>query len=515
MKKILTIALAAAMVAACSKEESGTSGPMQITIDPTITRATEVDFETGDAIGVTITTAAETYVTNRKFVYGSDSRFTGEESLLWYEDVNAPATLFAYYPYADPAPAEFTVQADQSGDGYTASDLITAVKTGVYPTKDDVDMTFRHKMSRLVFTVVNDTDFPVTELVVTGTIGTAVLDVEANTVSVKSDAAAVDIKAREVTANSKYYALVVPQSAKFSVTVTTSEGTRSQSYSETELESGKSYPVTVRVMPANMEIAMDGPIDSWEDADEILPEGQGSSEAASVEWGGVKYKIVTLKTGQTWMAENLRYIPDGMTPSSDPSDGSGLWYPCGLPTDPDADPVADQSLVETAGLLYGYPILLGLGKDGITADNYDKQEGVRGICPEGWHIPTEADWTALTETSSPYYDAQEQSASIVKLNEDGFNISGTGYVFRNGVSATGSYNGSASVANSEVFGMGCYPSSTAQGITYNETGNPSSGIKNIMYRIGMITYNAKYNRLTVAQQSAYGAYPVRCIKDAE
>ena len=509
------MAVAAAMVVACSKEESGPSGPMQLTIDPTITRATEVDFETGDAIGVTVTTAAEAYVTNRKFVYGSDSRFAGEESLLWYEDVNAPATLFAYYPYSDPAPSEFTVKADQRGDGYDASDLMTALKTGVYPTKNAVGMTFRHKMSRLVFTIDNETDFPVTQLVVTGTIGTAVIDAAANTVTVKSDAATQDITAREVTANSKYYALVVPQSAKFSVTVTTAEGTRSQSYSETELEGGKSYPVTVRVKPTNMEIVMDGPIEGWEDAEEIPTEGQGTSEAATVEWGGVKYKIVTLKDGRTWMAENLRYIPNGMTPSSDPADGSGLWYPCGLPTDSDADLVANPDLVETTGLLYSYSILLGLGKDGITADNYDKQEGVQGICPDGWHIPTAAEWTAFTETSSPYYDAQEKGASIVKLNEDGFNISGTGYIFRNGVSAEGKYNGSASAVNPEVFGMGCYPSSTSFSITYNETDNPSSGIKNIMYRIGMITYNKSYNRLTIANQSAYSAYPVRCIKDAE
>lgn len=507
------MALAAVMVAACSKEESGPSGPMQLTIDPTITRATEVDFETGDAIGVTVTTAAEAYVTNRKFVYGSDSRFTGEESLLWYEDVNAPATLFAYYPYSDPAPAEFTVKADQGGDGYDASDLMTALKTGVYPTKNAVGMTFRHKMSRLVFTIDNETDFPVTQLVVTGTIGTAVIDAAANTVTVKADAATQDITAREVTANSKYYALIVPQSAKFSVTVTTAEGTRSQSYSETELEGGKSYPVTVRVKPTNMEIAMEGPIESWEDAEEIPTEGQGTSEAATVEWGGVKYKIVTLKTGQTWMAENLRYIPDGMTPSNDPNDGNGLWYPCNL------EAVADPSLVETNGLLYSYSMLLGLGKDGITADNYDKQEGVQGICPDGWHIPSEADWSLLMNASSSYYDAQEQSASIVKLNADGFNLYGCGYITYSVATSTkpasSKYLGSPSARDETVFGMGCYPSTTAQQITYNTTDDPSSGIKNIMYRIGMITYNAKYNRITVANQSAYGAYPVRCIKDAE
>ena len=43
-----------------------------------------------------------------------------------------------------------------------------------------------------------------------------------------------------------------------------------------QLIGGKSYPVTVRVKPANMEVSMDGPIDAWEEADEILTEGQGT-----------------------------------------------------------------------------------------------------------------------------------------------------------------------------------------------------------------------------------------------
>ena len=50
MKKIF-ILLAACAVVSCSKEAdtpvSGASAPVRI--DPTITRATEVDFETGDA----------------------------------------------------------------------------------------------------------------------------------------------------------------------------------------------------------------------------------------------------------------------------------------------------------------------------------------------------------------------------------------------------------------------------------------------------------------------------------
>ena len=161
MKRILMVAMAALLLGACNKKlgdgtTDGTSPQdMKVTIDPTITRATEVDFEADDAIGVTITTAEETYVANRKFIYGADSRFSAEEALLWYEDINAPSTLFAYYPHAAEAPVEFTVAADQTGDGYGASDLMTAYKDNVYPTKNAISMTFRHKMARLILTVDN------------------------------------------------------------------------------------------------------------------------------------------------------------------------------------------------------------------------------------------------------------------------------------------------------------------------------------------------------------------------
>ena len=522
MKRIFTFAIAALLLGACdNKFESGTTDGtspenMKVTIDPTITRATEVDFEADDAIGVTITTEQEAYVTNRKFVYGADSRFAAEEALLWYEDINAPSTIFAYYPYAAQAPAEFTVAADQNGDGYASSDLMTAFKKGIYPTKNAIGMTFRHKMARLILTVDNETDYAVTKLVVTGTIGTAVIDASANTVTVKSDGTAQDVTAREVTAGSKYYVLLVPQSAKFSVAVTTAEGTRTQSYTETELIGGKSYPVTVRVKPANMEVSMDGPIDAWEEADEILTEGQGTLDIPTVEWGGVKYRIVTLKDGRTWMAENLRYVPAGKSVSSDPTDGNGIWNPCTL------DKAAAPELAEKNGLLYSYPVLLGIDGEG-SSDAYNEYDGVQGIGPPGWHIPTLAEWLKLAGTgsgglsdpTSPYFDSATAGAPIPALNADGFNFLGCGYINAASATATPSYLAVKSAADATAFGMGYFPSSTAYQITYNTAGDASSGIKNIQYYAGMLTYNAKYNRLTVAYNGAYSAVPVRCIQDAE
>ena len=159
----------------------------------------------------------------------------------------------------------------------------------------------------------------------------------------------------------------------------------------------------------------------------------------------------------------------------------------------------------------------------MAGDNFDQYEGARGICPEGWHIPTMAEWLKLagvgsgnlTDPTSPYFEQTQSGGSIVKLNKDGFNIAGCGYVNAANVTATPAYMATASAADASAFGMGYFPSSTGYKVTYNTADDPASGIKNIQYYAGMITYNKSFNRITVAYQGGYCAAPVRCIKDRE
>lgn len=236
----------------------------------------------------------------------------------------------------------------------------------------------------------------------------------------------------------------------------------------------------------------------------------------TVEWGGVKYQTVKLKDGRTWMAENLRYVPAGKTVSSDPADGSGVWNPC------DLSKKADASRVETDGLLYSYPVLLGMEGE-MSDENYNKYEGVQGICPDGWHVPTCAEWLklagqgsgGLTDPASPYFQAESMGAPIPALNADGFNLLTCGYINANDSTATPAYTAIESKAEDGAgkFGMSYFASSTAYQVTYNTAGDATSGIKNIQYYAGMITYNANYNRLQAAFQGAYGAASVRCIKN--
>lgn len=180
------------------------------------------------------------------FVANKEMSFDGTdfktEGFLWYEDVNATSTLFAYYPYqaGAAAPAEFSVKADQSGANYTASDLIVAVKTGVKPTLSSTQMTFKHKMSRIVISVTND------RVSTSGTSSSRVLSAPVCSIlprafTAKAGAEASDVTANTATAEKVYYALLVPQNGvQLKVTVTTADGKmRTQTLGTTDLNSGE------------------------------------------------------------------------------------------------------------------------------------------------------------------------------------------------------------------------------------------------------------------------------------
>ncbi len=530
------LAVAAIGFVACSKDDgcgvSGT-GDMRVKIDPTIanpavvataraTRATDTDFEAGDRMGLTVTLAdGAVYLNNEELTCGEGGVFSS--SAVWYEDVNAASTLFAYYPYQQgaAAPAEFAVAADQRGDGYAASDLIVGTKTGVTPTSLATPMTFKHKMARLIVEITeNKAGSPIRTVEIGGVVCKASIDAATGVVTAAADAAPSSTVAHEATAEKLYYALVVPQNGvKPTVTVTTADNhSRTYSLATTDLKSGENRRLSTVVELADLSVTVSGPITGWEDGEDLKIEGGDAPEAPSVEWGGVKYRIVTLKDGRTWMAENLRYVPAGKTPSSDPTDGNGVWYPCNL------DKTPDPSRVTTDGLLYSYPMLLGMNGP-LSADNYDQYEGVQGICPDGWHVPTMAEWLklagqgsgGLSDPTSPYFEAASSGAPMTALNADGFNFAGTGYINAGSAVAIPAYMAieSKAVDGAGKFGMGYYASSTAYQITYNTAGDPASGVKNIQYYAGMITYNAQFNRLQVAFQGGYSAAPVRCIKNAE
>lgn len=98
-------------------------------------------------------------------------------------------------------------------------------------------------------------------------------------------------------------------------------------------------------------------------------------------------KYTTVKIGnQCWMQENLR--------TTKYADGTEISY---LPMVSDLDeqayytyPVNNPSNAPTYGLLYNWLAAM----NGATSANVTPS-GVQGICPEGWHLPSENEWEAL------------------------------------------------------------------------------------------------------------------------
>ena len=119
---------------------------------------------------------------------------------------------------------------------------------------------------------------------------------------------------------------------------------------------------------------------------------------------GNVYRIVKLGN-QVWMAENLRTtryadgrkIPLGTTTSDDVA---YRYYPNN-----------NSANVSTYGYLYNWAAVM---KGASSSDA--NPSGVQGICPDGWHVPSDAEWTELTNyvKSQSQYVCGDYTGNIAK-----------------------------------------------------------------------------------------------------
>ncbi|WP_418678229.1 fimbrillin family protein [Alistipes finegoldii] len=364
MRKILFMALAVLIAAGCAESEKGT---LCVKIAPAIrTRVTGLHFDTGDRIGLTISKGSAPYAENVPMTYDGTA-FTAS-GLSWYNDLNEKSVLTAYYPYAEGGrPDEFTVSSDQT-QGNGPSDLLAAVKTDVTPVSAPVGMIFYHVMSQLTIVVSNSSSAAVTGVSVGGLVPTAEIDYSAPKAAAKSGVAAAEVKACEVKPGATYRAILVPQQAALTVTVTTDDGrSHTKTLSSAQLESGRRYDMSVLVTNEEIQISLSGDIGDWEDGGSLAGSGSGDGgddDSQTLSYGGVTYRTTTV--GETvWMAENLRYVPDEALLTK------GIWYPDGN---------EDAEYVREHGMLYSFTAALG-GAQAVSG------APVRGICPAGWHVP--------------------------------------------------------------------------------------------------------------------------------
>lgn len=280
MKKIFTMLTLITMFASCQEDYENPIEPTQkrVTISPTIargahsaiaTRATELSFEQGDKIGVTIIKDDQSKHADNALMTYTDGAFIGNTS--WYEGA-ATSKILAYYPYASTGmPTTFSVESDQTM-GYGSSDLMGAVKLDVTPTKDAVDMIFKHLLAKIVVNVLQ-TDEEISSVTISNSLPTATINWDDLAVTVNQTATATDITAQSVTANSTYRAIIIPQTVALSIAVTTKQGeTFTKKLSSATIESGGQYTVNVKIVDEQLKVSMTGDIENWTDEGELTEE---------------------------------------------------------------------------------------------------------------------------------------------------------------------------------------------------------------------------------------------------
>lgn len=125
----------------------------------------------------------------------------------------------------------------------------------------------------------------------------------------------------------------------------------------------------------------------------------------------------TVKIGhQTWMAENLAYLPS-VSPTSSKSASEPYYYVAEyLGSD------LTEARIHPNYLFYGtlYNWSAAMAADTGSTDNPVE---VKGVCPEGWHLPSDEEFTILTNYLGP--DAFKMMKSINGwYGDNGNNMSG-------------------------------------------------------------------------------------------
>lgn len=186
---------------------------------------------------------------------------------------------------------------------------------------------------------------------------------------------------------------------------------------------------------------------------------------------GNVYKTVTIGN-QVWMAENLKYLPDVSGPNSR-SGTTPNYYVYGYYGTYVTDAKATVNY-STYGVLYNWPAAL-------TA------------CPAGWHLPSDAEWTELTNPLGEFNDVGSKLKEAGTMHWNSPNPRATNETF-----FTALPGGTIHVEDFILIGDGGY--------WWSATDSPPW---NAWYR-GMFSWGGYVERHPFNKMSGYS---VRCVKD--
>ena len=211
---------------------------------------------------------------------------------------------------------------------------------------------------------------------------------------------------------------------------------------------------------------------SGETSGSVGNDGKPCPGAATVtDIDGNTYNTVQIGK-QCWMKENLRtnryangtLIPVGSTTSTT----TAYRYA----------PDGNNSYVFKYGYLYNWPAVM----HGANSSSRNPS-GVQGVCPTGWHVPSDAEWTELTDyvssrneymcgnneeniakslSSAEGWDSSDKDCAVGNNpspnNATGFSALSAGGYYGNygGFGQASSYGSATEYSNSYAYGRGIY-----------------------------------------------------------
>ena len=233
---------------------------LEIRISPSMTRATDYGFETGDCVGLYVVNYSGStpgslsnmgnHVDNMRFTY--NGTWTPDKVITW-ADSKTHADFYLYYPFANVqnvAAHSFSVKADQSTEAaYKASDLMAGKALNVAPSEEAISIPVNHAMSRITIALEAGNGFTAESLAkadiavkINGVKCDATINIASGTVTATGDPANVT----PLYADNAYKALIVPQTVEEGNLITvTAEGRDFNLKKAFTFESAKSHKFTV------------------------------------------------------------------------------------------------------------------------------------------------------------------------------------------------------------------------------------------------------------------------------
>lgn len=207
------------------------------------------------------------------------------------------------------------------------------------------------------------------------------------------------------------------------------------------------------------------------------------------------YNIVRIGN-QCWMKENLRTTKyaDGTSISqgSSTSTTTAYWY---YPND-------NSSNKPTYGLLYNWKAVMR-----NSSSSSSNPSGVQGICPTGWHVPSDAEWTQLTDyvSSQSEYVCGSDNTYIAKA------LAGTtGWSSSTYTCAVGNTPDNNNATGFSALPAGYYAGSYVTFGNYAHFWSATKYSSDAAYYRGLYDFTAGVG---LASSYKYHGYSVRCLRD--